>query len=286
GASVVAACEEAEIPFTGAALQFFEVTTSKTELKQRLLVNNVETSTFIKVEKGREREAVEKASKEVKFPIIVKPDVSYASLSITDKSVVENADDCIAQIELVQRAAPQAGVFLERFFGGREFTVVVAGEGQNVRVFPAAERVFSPDLARKQRILAFDRYWDGYTLTGGTGAAKPLYHYALAQEDWQSTLQDLALRAYRACSGNGYGRVDIRTESMDKCDAYVLEVNANCGLSFGAGSSSLGEVLALSGVLPEDFLAFLLNHARSRAKGDSSRDSAVSLARALVNEYQ
>lgn len=36
--------------------------------------------------------------------------------------------------------------------------------------------------------------------------------------------------------------MDIRTKSLNEPDALVLEVNANCGLSFGKGSSSLGEV--------------------------------------------
>jgi hypothetical protein len=37
--------------------------------------------------------------------------------------------------------------------------------------------------------------------------------------------------------------VDIRTDSLDSLDAYVLEVNANCGLTFDPDGSSLGQVI-------------------------------------------
>jgi len=43
-------------------------------------------------------------------------------------------------------------------------------------------------------------------------------------------LKDLALSAYLAIGGSGYGRVDIRTNLNNlndpNCKAYVLEVNS------------------------------------------------------------
>lgn len=59
------------------------------------------------------------------------------------------------------------GVFAERFLAGREFTVFIAGDEINgVKVYPIAERVFDPKLAKFERILAFDKYWDGFDLEG------------------------------------------------------------------------------------------------------------------------
>jgi hypothetical protein len=81
--------------------------------------------------------------------------------------------------------------------------------------------------------------------------------------------QDVARRAYVAVEGTGYGRVDIRFRKRDECDPFVLEVNSNCGLSFGEMSSSLGEVLNLSKVPPEQFCRDLIAYALKRAYGVS-----------------
>jgi hypothetical protein len=62
-------------------------------------------------------------------------------------------------------------------------------------------------------------------------------------------LIELARTAYISVGGTGYGRVDIRTRTPESRDAFVLEVNANCGLAFGRLASSLGEILILSKVV-------------------------------------
>ena len=58
-------------------------------------------------------------------------------------------------------------IFVERFLGGREFTALCTGDDQlGVLVYQVAERVFNQKLTSRERILAFDKYWDGYDLEG------------------------------------------------------------------------------------------------------------------------
>jgi hypothetical protein len=92
----------------------------------------------------------------------------------------------------------------------------------------------------------------------------------------QPILRQLAQDAYVALGGSGYGRytlalyflifllpgssfyhtkinnknfshdrVDIRSDAMDSQNVFVLEVNANCGVSFNVNefTSTVGEVL-------------------------------------------
>ena len=91
-----------------------------------------------------------------------------------------------------------------------------------------------------------------------------MYIYEAAPAEWQDRLKQVARDAYMACDGSGYGRVDIRTRNMDELDPYVLEVNANCGLSFGENSSSLGEILRLAKEDPSAFCRELVDFAISR----------------------
>jgi hypothetical protein len=77
-------------------------------------------------------------------------------------------------------------------------------------------------------------------------------------------LIELARTAYISVGGTGYGRVDIRTRTPESRDAFVLEVNANCGLAFGRLASSLGEILILSKVEPSEFLGEIIGYALER----------------------
>ncbi|KAG0008398.1 hypothetical protein BGZ80_003495 [Entomortierella chlamydospora] len=160
-------------------------------------------------------------------------------------------------------------VFVERFLAGREFTVLVVGDKDwGIKVFPVAERAFDPKLGKFERILAFDKYWEGYDLEGGHGKEddEELCKYQMANEAWQDQLQEVAKNAYLALRGNGYGRVDIRTLDMDNCEPVVLEVNANCGLSFEKDSSSMANILIMSDIAPPAFVRDLVDHALHRSR--------------------
>ncbi|KAG0317701.1 hypothetical protein BG000_004451 [Podila horticola] len=159
-------------------------------------------------------------------------------------------------------------VFVEKFLAGREFTALVIGDKNwGVRVFPVAERAFDPRLGKFERLLAFDQYWAGYDLQGGEiPANEDFCKYQMANEAWQEKLQQVAKDAYLALDGSGYGRVDIRTVEMDTCDPVVLEVNANCGLSFEKDSSSLANILIMSHISPPGFVKELVDHALHRNK--------------------
>jgi D-alanine-D-alanine ligase-like ATP-grasp enzyme len=73
-----------------------------------------------------------------------------------------------------------------------------------------------------------------------------VYWYAPASELVQERIKEVARKAFLAVQGSGYGRVDIRTATMDSEDPIVLEVNANCGISFNPNefTSTVGEVSA------------------------------------------
>ncbi|TPX35570.1 D-alanine---D-alanine ligase [Synchytrium microbalum] len=268
GLSVVTRLEEKGIPFTGSGSRFYYNTTSKITLKPMLQAHNVPTSPFVEINKESAKCDLEKAASIIGWPMIVKPDVSYGSLCISESSVCETLDQALKQVSCVF-AQTGHGVFVEKFLGGREYTALCSGDVEyGVKVYVVAERVFNKSLSKYQRLLAFAKYWEGYDLEGNMPAQgeNQLYSYDAAPEAWQATLQDIARRAYIATGGDGYGRVDMRSVDMDDPSAYVLEVNSNCGLSFKQGTSSLGDILHLSKVSPEEFVQDLLDFAVARNK--------------------
>ena len=177
-------------------------------MKNLLIQNHVPTSHFIKIIPGQELDSIQQALHHVgPWPLFIKPAVSYASLSISDTSIVRSIQEAVDQIERV-RQLTDSDIYIERFLDGREFTALVTGcagtlagvaiessptssSEDSIKVYSVAERVFNPKLKNDQRVLAFDRYWDGYDLNGGNGNGGQLYWYEKAPEEWQEHLKGM-----------------------------------------------------------------------------------------------
>ncbi|KAJ3274960.1 hypothetical protein HDV01_001824 [Terramyces sp. JEL0728] len=270
GVGVVNYLEEKNVAFTGADSIFYENTTSKPVLKKLLQRESVPTASFVQIRRNHESTDLDTAISELGFPFIVKPSVSYGSLGITDESVVENKAAALKQVELLQKVSE---VFVEVFLPGKEYTVLVTGDAhQGVKVYPAMERNFSDTLKGKQRILSFERCkyrfnvaWEGFELNSlPSDDASHIYWHELAPAETQDRLQEISKMAYLSCGGSGYGRVDIRTKNRDECEPVVLEVNANCGLSFIPHSSSMADILYNSQTDPKAFCKELISFALHR----------------------
>ena len=78
-------------------------------------------------------------------------------------------------------------------------------------------------------------------------------------------LEKLSLDAYIAVGGMGYGRLDIR---MDKTTGklYMLEVNAQCGLSEDEDYTSIGAILRYSETTFSDLVRKIIQDAFTQEK--------------------
>ena len=73
------------------------------------------------------------------------------------------------------------------------------------------------------------------------------YEYAPAPESLRRRLTMLSKKAYIALGGKGYTRIDIRQDAQTG-KPYVLEANAQCGLSEDEDYTSIGAILKASKV--------------------------------------
>ena len=71
------------------------------------------------------------------------------------------------------------------------------------------------------------------------------YEYAAAEPTLIPALKSLSMDAYHSCGGKGYTRIDIRQDSQTG-KLYMLEVNAQCGLSEDENYTSIGAILKFS----------------------------------------
>jgi D-alanine-D-alanine ligase len=283
GIKTVRALEASGVPYSGADTAFYEITTPKTVMKNRLLKRGVSTSPFVEIKDPRADGA--RAGERLGYPLIIKPDVSAASFGISIKSVVHNEAACIEQagVSLAGERDTEnyyEGVFAERFIPGREFTVLCASDPSShggVFVYPPVERVFHKALPTHERLLSYDRYWEKYESEGALPDRAPIAHYESAPAEWANALSTLARDAYVALDGVGYGRVDIRRDERTG-EFLVLEANCNCGLSTD-GETSVSWILRLSGETMPRLLERIFTDAVTRRAGATRRTGRRKTAR-------
>ncbi len=141
------------------------------------------------------------------------------------------------------------GLIAEQFIRGPEYTTLIVGSYQNPDkciVYPPVERVFHPSLPEDERFLSFDRLWDIYEEESVMPDDADFYDYYRPDPSLIPAIEKLSLDAFIAVKGTGYARVDIRMDASTG-KLYMLEVNAQCGLSEDEDYTSIGAILRYSG---------------------------------------
>jgi D-alanine-D-alanine ligase len=131
-------------------------------------------------------------------------------------------------------------------------------------VYTPVERVFHHSLPEKEKFLSFDRLWEIYEDEAPMPSNENFYEYRTPDASLIEPIKKLSWEAYCATRGKGYTRVDLRMDSKTG-KIYVLEVNAQCGLSEDEDHTSIGAILRLSGRSFSDAVLQILNDAFVRA---------------------
>lgn len=265
GISVVRALEAGRRAFTGADASFYDVSTSKLRMKRALKRARVPTPAWREVRRAGDLDAAAGLG----FPLLVKPDISAASLGINHRSRVASAGELAEQVAWLRAgghdpSVSHGSIFVEPFLDGAELTVMVVGPARAPLAFPPVERAYNAKLPFERRFLCFEVY-DTYSPDQKLAelGGEPFFLYARPPRAMAERAARIARRAYQALGGNGYARVDLR--ATREGDLFVLEVNANCGLG-NAPDSSTGNICRLSGVPFVAMLRAILDHGATRGR--------------------
>ena len=111
--------------------------------------------------------------------------------------------------------------------------------------------------------------------------SEDFYRYAIPASNRIKAIQDISLQAYKAVGGMGYTRADIRMDAATE-QLYVLEVNAQCGLSEDENYTSIGAILrvnqtSFTQLIWEVLLDALLRSGYPASTHTSQKSSAVQL---------
>ena len=251
GVSVIQYLKEKKLLFTGSDEYFYKITTSKVPMKKAFDQFNVTTPAWIAI--NNRTQNLEDVFNQLGSPVIVKPAVSGGSMGVGIKNVVHNIDQLKALVQEMFDGyrgwqLTVDGIIAEQFIDGPEFTTLIVGSYDHVdtaKVYSPVERIFHESLPATEKFLSFDRLWEIYEEESPMPNDENFYNYVSPDKKFHEEIMQLSWNAYCATRGTGYTRVDIRMDKQTN-KMYVLEVNAQCGLSEDENFTSIGAILRLS----------------------------------------
>ena len=251
GISVAKLLVELNLIFTGSDEYFYDVTTSKIPMKSAFDSKNVPNANWEIIDETCSN--VHGIFNRLGNPLIIKPAISGGSMGLTIKNVVNTEDQLQERIQELHKGyrgwqLTSGGLFVEQFIKGREFTTFIIGssdDSDSLIVYEPIERVFHNSLPDEEKFLSFDRLWETYEEESAMPNNEFVYVYSPVDEAMSLQLKKLSVDAYCAVKGQGYGRIDFRLD-QDTETLYLLEVNAQCGLSEDENYTSIGAILKVS----------------------------------------
>jgi D-alanine-D-alanine ligase len=270
GVSVIYEIEKHGVIYTGSDAHFYNITTSKIPMKKAFDKAGVSSANWrvITDKKG----STKGICKRVGAPIIIKPAVSGGSMGVSVKNVVHTEEELAERVEEIKKGYRgwnllADGLFVEQFITGPEYTTFITGsadDGENCIVYEPVKRIFHESLPDSEKFLSFDRLWEIYEDETPMPANENFYEYGSVEESLVPALKQLSLDAYKACGGKGYTRIDIRQDS-NTGKLYMLEANAQCGLSEDENYTSIGAILKASNVTFTEVIGEILKDALRRS---------------------
>ncbi len=269
GISVVQLLDANELVYTGSDEHFYRITTSKIPMKQAFDKAGVANAKWEAIT-SREQNT-DAVLERLGTPVIVKPAVSGGSMGVGIKNVVHTREQLDQQLQNMfdgYRGWNLAtdGIIAEEFITGPEFTTMIVGSAKfpkQCKVLEPVERVFHPSLPDTEKFLSFDRLWEIYEEETPMPGEDNFYEYRSPDPSLHAAIKQLSLDAYIATGGTGYTRVDIRMDQSTQ-KLYVLEVNAQCGLSEDEDYTSIGAILRMSGISFTELVVAIINDAFRR----------------------
>ncbi|MBL0145959.1 MAG: hypothetical protein IPP48_09505 [Chitinophagaceae bacterium] len=269
GISVVKLLQHYQLVYTGSDEFFYNITTSKIPMKQAFDKANVCNAKWEAILSKEQN--INGIFERLGNPVIVKPSVSGGSMGVGVKNVVETEAELNEQVTNMFNGyrgwnLASDGLIAEQFIAGPEYTVLITGSYNNApaaKIYTPVERIFHASLPEKEKFLSFDRLWEIYEEEQAMPNEENFYEYALPDKSLIGEIKKISWNAYAACKGVGYTRVDVRQDAITK-KLYVLEVNAQCGLSEDENFTSIGAILRFSNVSFATLIKEILEDAFAR----------------------
>ena len=232
-----------DIPYVFSDPVSISLTFDKALAKSLVRANGISTANSCVVEDAF---TLAKASKDLKYPLFIKPNCEGSSKGINTKSLVYSEKELKEAFDNLFNYHNQS-LLVEEYLPGREFTVGMLGTGEDSKVLGVMEI----KLRNKELDLFYSRdvkinYLDKVD-------------YLLVDDEEALIASESALKIWKVLGCRDSGRIDFRSNSQNI--PYFLEVNPLAGLTV---DSDLPLLCKKNGLEYERLIEMILNEAVSR----------------------
>ncbi len=248
-AAATAALELLGVPFTGSRAAALWLTTDKLATRALLAAEGLPVAGGGRLDPGRPA-----VLDHVPPPWIVKPAWEDASVGLEGNPVCTTRGEAVARARALAARFAGQPVLVEHFLPGRELNVALLDLDGAAETLPVAEIAFVDFPPGMPALVGYEAKWDtGSFADTHTVRRFPGGHDAALLE----AVRALALAAWDACGGRGYGRVDLRLDEAGR--PCILEVNTNPCLAPDAGFLAAA---AAAGLGPAEVVGRIIAAAR------------------------
>ncbi len=250
---VPAFCEFWGIPYTGSDPLSLGICLDKARAKEALNHHRIPTPDFQVVA------CPEQVRRSVDLPAIVKPLHEGSSKGITQRSFCTTWPDVETEVARVVEQYGEPAI-IERFLGGREFTVAVLGNDGDVRALPIVELVFDLLPAGALPLYGYEAKWIWDRLE------KPLDIFfcpARCSPELQRRIEEIAMATFRSLRCRDWARIDVRCDEDET--PHILEVNPLPGvIPDPRANSSYPKAARAAGLSYDEMILAVLRTAAAR----------------------
>jgi D-alanine-D-alanine ligase len=244
-AQVPALLDAYGIPYTFSDPLVMSLTLHKGLTKRVVRDAGIPTIDFFLVEHPRDAAAPPFAP-----PYFIKPVAEGTGKGITARSVVRKREDLPSACEGLLATYRQA-VLVERFLPGREFTVGIAGTGDQAQVLGTMEVLLLS--AAEKAVYSYHNKENSEDLVR--------YRFTRGADDpLTAAVEAIALRAWRVLGCRDGGRLDVRCDRRGR--PQFMEVNPLAGLH--PEHSDLPIICSLAGISFDRLIALIMESAGRR----------------------
>ncbi len=203
------------IPYSGSDETTLCISLNKALTKRYLSTFGIKTPSYQLV-----KTSDFKLDNSLNFPLIVKPDAEGSSKGISDMAIVEDEkmlyETVIKNINMYKEP-----MLMEEYITGREFTVGILGNGEDLKVFDPMEICYIAE-ARENRIYSYNvkKNYKKYI----TYSCPP----KLPDETIQK-MKNIAAEIYKDLECRDFSRIDFMLS--DNGEIYFIEINPLPGLT-------------------------------------------------------
>jgi len=210
--------EMLNIPYTASDPVTIGNCHDKSRCKEILSYYNIPTPSFFITEN------IVNGYPKLKFPSFVKPLHEGSSKGIYNSSLVHDRDNLNREITRIKDNYSQPSI-IEDFLDGREFTVALLGNSNNIRVLPIVEVNLECLPDNFPKIYSYEVKWFFDTrenkLDIFTCPAK-------ISDKLQKRIEKICLDAYKALRIRDWARMDVRCDRDE--NPHIIEINPLPGI--------------------------------------------------------